>query len=360
MAKARLMNSPEDYKRFGVSPDHIEVWEDGRRTGPEKGAWEWWYFDSVLDNGINVVIQFFTKSGGHTNSDKDHPKFKIRVTLPNGKEYKQGPTFSTDECSWSRLQCDVRYGKHYFTGDLKDYAIHVDPINGLGADLKLHSLSKSYRPGTSYIEFGSPDKYYTWFCVVPKGELTGTLTIEGKTFQVHGYGYHDHQWGNVSIVKVWNNWVWARQSFDDYSMLVFDMVSSESTEFTRFPIAFIQDKDGNVVFENTENVQCQVLEEYYDDVSEKIYPKKIHYVFENGGKKADYTLQVGKIIENDGKNNLPLAIKLATRAMKMESSYTRYSGTGSLILTEGDQKVERSGSLIYEFMYPGKSYQGHM
>ena len=74
----------------------------------------------------------------------------------------------------------------------------------MGADLKLHSLAKPFRPGSSYIEFGAEGRNYTWLCVVSTGEVTGTLTIGGKEQPVHGYGYHDHQWGNVNFLKEWN------------------------------------------------------------------------------------------------------------------------------------------------------------
>ena len=129
MAKARLMNTPEDYQKLGVAPDRIEMWEDGIRITPDRMNWEWWYFDTMLDGGIQAVIQFFSKSGGSMYLKNYHPTFMIHVTLPDGTEYKQEPSFSRKEASWSREKCDVRYGKHYFTGDLKDYEIHVEPVN---------------------------------------------------------------------------------------------------------------------------------------------------------------------------------------------------------------------------------------
>jgi len=38
-----------------------EIWEDGIRTGGVKGTYEWWYFDTHLDDGSTMVIIFFTK-----------------------------------------------------------------------------------------------------------------------------------------------------------------------------------------------------------------------------------------------------------------------------------------------------------
>lgn len=361
MANARFLNKPEDYKKLGVNPEKVEIWEDGRRNPSGKENWEWWYFDSILDDGTSVVIQFFTKSSKHMKDKGDYPKFAITVTLPDGTVYMEDPEFKLDECSWGNDKCDIKYGEHYFTGDLKEYSIHIDPINGLGADLKLNSLSSPYRPGSAYIDFGSDDNFYTWLCVVPKGEVTGTLTINGKKVTVHGFGYHDHQWGHGNLLKEWNHWVWSRQSFEDYSILVFDMVSSKNTNFTRFPIVFVQDKDGNIVFESTDNVTCEVLGEYHDDeASGKDYPKALHYIFENKGKKVDYTLKMQKIIRSNGTKNMTVPQKMLVKMMGLNPAYTRYCATGDMIFTDGGETVERSGNLIYEFMYPGETYKGHI
>lgn len=56
----------------------------------------------MWDDGTRVVIQFFTSASTKMNSAKDSPKFKIRVTLPDGTEYKQEPTFSLKDVSWSK------------------------------------------------------------------------------------------------------------------------------------------------------------------------------------------------------------------------------------------------------------------
>lgn len=52
--------------------------------------------------------------------------------------------------------------------------------------------------------------------------MSGTLI----TREVRGSGYHDHQWGDSNFQLLWNHWRWARQGFDDYSILVFDFVAS--------------------------------------------------------------------------------------------------------------------------------------
>ncbi|MDO5861880.1 MAG: hypothetical protein Q4Q58_03695 [Thermoplasmata archaeon] len=360
MAKARLMDRPEDYERLGVDPFHIEKWEDGIRIDPVRMTWEWWYFDFMMDDGTKAVIQFFSKSGGSMYKSGYHPTFTIDVTMPDGTEHRREPSFPESEATWSREMCDVRYGPHGFAGDLEDYSVFVDPIDGLGADLHLHSLSRPYRPGSAYISFGEDDRWYTWLCAVPKGEVTGTLTVEGREIPVHGFGYHDHQWGNVNFLKEWNHWVWARQNFGDYSLLVFDMVSNGKTGFSRFPLMFLQDAEGNLVMENTRGVECEVLGEYHDENSGKDYPKGFRYVFENGGARLEYTLEMNGILECNGKGSLSASRRALMAVARIDPAYTRYSATGRMRLTVDGKEVVREGELIYEFMYPGKDYRDHM
>ena len=362
MAKATLLDQPTDYKRLGINPERIEVWEDRRRnTDSSPNNWEWWYSDFIFDDGTTAVIQFFTKGGNHIRKNGDFPSINLRITHPDGTHYSDSIEVKARDCSFGNDKCDVRLGVHLFTGDLREYHIHVEPTKGYGADLKLVSCSKPYRPGTAYFNFGSPDKFYTWFCAVPKAEVSGTITFGGKTCEVIGKGYHDHQWGNVQFLTEWNNWLWARQSFDDYSMIVFDMVSTAKTGFSRFPIVFVQDKDGNIVFENTENVSCEVLESYCDDkASGKEYPKSLRYVFENSGDKVIYTLKEKKVIESQGLRTISFVRKLAVKAMGLNPSYSRYLADGAMSLMTGGKTVNRSGELIYEFMFPGDSFAGHL
>jgi predicted secreted hydrolase len=134
------------------------------------------------------------------------------------------------------------------------------------------------------------DQYFTWLCSVPRGKVGGTLTVDGKTAPISGFGYHDHQWGNVHTAMIWNHWIWIRQSVGDYNILVFDLVANRELGFKRYPLVFIQDKEGRTVFENTENVQCEVMEEYLQEKTQKTHPKSFKYTFQDGEKKVEYTV----------------------------------------------------------------------
>ena len=354
MKKIRLMDSDKDFKKWGVNPDSIETWEEQRRTDDSAGTWEWWYFDGIMDDGSKIVIQFFTKTNEAVRGTVGAPNLAIKITTPAGVKYEEHQHFSLDEVKYTDGKCDVRFGKSRFVGDFKDYEIYVEPVNGLGADLKIHSVSKPYRPGTAYFEIG--DKYYTWLCAMPKGEVSGTITIGGKKVAVRGAGYHDHQWGTMNLLQIWNHWLWSRQSFNDYIILVFDMTAQRKLGAQRFPIVFIEDKNGNIIFESNKDVKYDLVDTYVDEESGKIYPKKCRYKFEKENMEVIYTLTEEDILENTTMQKaMPLKTRLALKAMGLSPSYARYSGNGELIIKK-DKKVEfeQNGELIYEFMYPGK------
>ena len=74
----------------------------------------------------------------------------------------------------AKKKCDVHFAENWVTGDLKHYDIHFENKNGIGADLKIDSLSAPWRPGSVYYDFGD-GKYYTWLCAVPKAKLGKVL-----------------------------------------------------------------------------------------------------------------------------------------------------------------------------------------
>ena len=70
---AALAAKPEDYKCLGLTLGAPALWEDGLRTDGAAGSFEWWYFDSKLDDGSSLVIIFFTGPMSSKKTDKLEP-----------------------------------------------------------------------------------------------------------------------------------------------------------------------------------------------------------------------------------------------------------------------------------------------
>lgn len=363
MQPARLMSRPEDYERLGIKKGVVEPWEDGMRDNFEAGHFEWWYFDCILEDGTKVTASFSTKIAYAVFMEGNHPALVFNVNTPDGRMITEAfMEYQPNEISYSKTGCDVHYGPHSISGDLNEYRIKAEPVRGNGFDLTLKKEASSWRGDAGYIGMGENDeRYFTWLCSVPKGSVEGTLIIDGKTVEVKGQGYHDHQWGNIFHSEFLNHWFWARQNTENYTVLVFDFVLNKEYGYTRIPLAFIQDKDGKVLFENTKDVFCDVKEEYFMEAANTNFPKVTHYVFENNGKKLDYTFTVKEELEGkDSYAQFPEPMKQLSDKFDAHPKYGRYLAEGDFTLYDGDQVIHDKGDLIYEFSYIGHTYKEHM
>lgn len=362
MAQVVLENKPESYEKLGVQQGKVAVWEDGKRDDDRAGSYEWWYFDGIFDDGSKVVMAFNTKGHSDTQKEGAQPLVMINITSPEGKTYRTDLNYSAAEATFATENCDVKIGPHRVSGNIEDYDIHFEPKEGIGADLHLNSTSTPWRPGSGYYNFGN-DLYFTWLCVVPTGKLSGTLTYNGKTVTVNGTGYHDHQWGDINTFVTYNNWLWARQNFSDYTILNFDIVTSRDYNYQRLPMTFIQDKKGNLIFENFDpkNVKYEVFEEYEQEDTGKLFPKDSQYTWEKDDIKVQYRLKVTKEI---GLEKLyadaPEPVQKQFDALDLYPGYARDAAIGELTITTDGKTIKDSGELIYEFPSVGKEYKPYM
>lgn len=212
MTDVFVMNRPEDYAHFHLKPEKVQLFEDSRRGAKVPGMMENWYFDAILDDGSTVALSFRPKNPADIMESEDSPNLNIHVTTPNGKTFGSMLMIpaSDSHTGDDGNGADLAYGPHYLKGNLKDYEIHVEPVEGVGCDLHFHALVKPFRPGTGYVDFenlGKSVAQYTWFCI-PKGKVTSTLTADGKTWNVTGIGYRDHQWPNKPPMALWHHWLW--------------------------------------------------------------------------------------------------------------------------------------------------------
>ena len=372
----RVMDRDEDYVRMGTKKGQIEVWEDGKRDDDRAGVYEWWYFDMILDDGSKAVIHFNTKDNKTIGKSGTIPSVVLKITSPDGKEYKDNVILTAADAHLGTECCDVTFGPHSIYGDFRKYKIHVAPTGGVcgtdgaggqgaasdvGCDLTLTSLAKPWRPGAGGFAFDDGG-YFTWLCAVPRGSVQGDLYYNNEHHAVTGAGYHDHQWGNVAHNKTWYHWIWGRQDFGDYAMLVFDICTQKKFGYTRLPMFFLEDKDGNLLLEQLTTPKCRIVSEYTEKLSGKKYPKEVEYTLAQGGRKLVYTIQQQYELESrDTGAQLPKPLLKILELKDMRPSTTRNYAYGKLQYTDESGNVTtREGDMIYEFVYMGLDYRTHM
>jgi hypothetical protein len=339
--KLHLATTPADFAALGLGQT-IAVREDGRRTRSSADTFEWWYFDGLLDDGAVVVVWF----GDNWMYGSHKRAVDIELTPPGKPTRKVMRTFDAAG-SFATDHADIEIGPHSFKGDLDTYAIHVDPAEtgGLGCDLSLRRHVASYRPATGYIEAGT--QYFAWLVAVPEGAIAGTLTVDGETRQVTGSGYHDHNWGNVSPAKLFDNWWWGRGRAGEHTIIASEIHGKASVGGTSVPLFFVGDDNrvevdafGTAVT-TTEGAPVR----HPDPRHERPIGSGIAFTTADGSraefKISDHLLTSANLLADS-----PVAMRAAATVMGMKPWYTRFESPITLSLP-GDPATAGRGTLEY-------------
>ena len=358
MLNARIMDKPEDFKKLGVNPDKVELWEEGRRATSEAGHNEVWYFDAQMEDGAKAVFAFRPKLPEKTPEVGDSPNVMISLTPPDGRELSEVYSFTVEESTTGQGDgCDLRYGKCTVKGDFKQYDIHIEPIKGLGANLHYEALVEPFRQGTAVVAFGDNDELFHTDLSVPKNLVTGTLFYDGKEHQVKGVGYHDHQWMNSSPMLLYHHWFWGRMYTDKFTLYIYDFVTNEKYGFKRIPMFGLMDAgSGELVFKTDGQFTLSTKLEPQSKMGRE-FPKVSNYVFKNtNGKQVDFNVTWQDELETrDMVTNVPEAVKKQYEAANIAPMYMRYYAKGDITFTDptNNLKVTSSGEMIYEYAYFG-------
>jgi hypothetical protein len=239
---ARLAALPTDYARLGLAPAAITPWEDGRRTDGRPGTYEWWYFDAHLDDGAKLVIVFFNKPVVGVEAGLA-PQVTLTLDWPDGRRIEKLYRAPAAAYQAAPTGCDVRIGPHTFRGDLHTYQIHV-AFDDVAADLTLTGTVPAWRPASGYLVFGpQAEHYFAWLPAVPQGTVSGTLVLGGQAAARTGSGYHDHNWGNRSMVRLLHHWYWARGQIGDYTLIASHIIAEKRYGYTPFPVFMLAQGD---------------------------------------------------------------------------------------------------------------------
>ncbi len=312
-----------------------------------------------MEDGSKIIIGFRPKDPAKMNIDCDSPNVNIMITSPDGRELSDFHYFKAEESHTGEGNgCDLKYGTDTAKGDFKQYDIHVNPLNGVGADLHYEALTEPFRQGTGIVAFGENDEFHHTDLSVPKNRVTGTLYYDGKKHEVQGMGYHDHQWMNANPMSLYHHWLWGRMYTEQYTVYIYDFVANERYGFKPLMMfGLLDNKTGKVVFKTDGHFTRQTKLKNQEKLGRE-FPKESHYTFKNeDGKEVQFDVTwVDEIETRDMYSNLPEATKKQFDAMNIAPVYMRYYSKGSVVFTdpEAQSKTTSSGDMIYEYAYLAK------
>jgi hypothetical protein len=292
---AIIGNTREHFRKLGMHEYTVEPWEDGLRTSVSETSFEWWYFDCDLDDGSKLTIEFHTKPPYISPASPLTPFLSFTLDHPERAQVKKMFTAAPEAFSAARDRCDVRIGGNVFEGDLLQYRIHVE-LEGVCAEISMKTSVPCLRAGTGHVFFGEDEaRYVAWLPAVPRGDVSARLTIDGHTKELHGTGYHDHNWGNTALRKLVDHWYWGRARIGEYTIITLMFYSHETYGKRAIP-AFMLAKGGEVLAARTDNVGFTASELVVNEQSGVPVANRLVYEIERNDSRYVVTFQREKDI----------------------------------------------------------------
>lgn len=339
---AQLAKKPEDYERFKIAKGRIEPWEDGIHLDPAKPSTEWWYFDSLLEDGAKLAVIFCTKIGTKSHQPLD-PVIEIDLDLPDGRRLMKIGKFKPNEFEASKNGCDVRIGKFRFVGDLHEYSI-TGGAEDVEAEVKLEATTESWRPETGHLVFGPEgEKFLAWLVSVPMGKVTATYKIGSEVHHSSGMGYHDHNWMNYAycdMSHLIDHWYWGRGHVGPYSFVTAYITTTKKYGYATIPWYMLAHQ-GKVIADDGTKMTFSKSESEIDKHTGKPIPDKLTFDYRDGSARYVLTYKREKTLVSQTLIDLTTgAQKMLAELVRYPGGYLRFSAAVSLDHYEGDKLVE--------------------
>ena len=350
---AVMASSPADYERLGLSPASIAPWEDGARTDGSPGTYEWWYFDAYLDDGAKLVVTFMNKDVAEPGKPLS-PLLRLDLDLPDGRHFEKIVHYAPAEWSAARDHADVRLGPNRFTGDLHRYRIEA-AAEEISVDITLTGEVPPWRPATGYMLFGADRSLeMAWLPSVPQGAVGITYSVGGERHETAGVGYHDHNWGNVGLMKVVHDWYWARGQAGPYSVIASYITSARHYGFEPIPI-FMLARDNVVVADDPGRVTFEREGVYIDEETGKPVAAVTRYTYDDGEDRYVVSFTRTRDLSAARMTDAIKGIKrVAAKLAHFDGAYLRFAGEVEIARYRGGELAEtHKDDAIWELMYFG-------
>jgi hypothetical protein len=195
---------------------------------------------------------------------------------------------------------------------------------------------------------------FAWLPAVPEGAVTVTYSVGGEHHETTGVGYHDHNWGNVGLMKVVHDWYWARGQAGPYSVIASYITSAKQYGFEPLPI-FMLARDKVLVGDDPANVTFEREGVYTDQKTGKPVAMTTRYTYRDGQDRYVVSFTRKHDLTTDRMvDNIKGVKRIAARLAHFDGAYLRFAGDLEISRYRGDEQVEtHKADAIWELMYFG-------
>jgi hypothetical protein len=315
---------------------------------PQRGVFEWWYFDAHLESGHTLVV-FFHASNPNPGLEG---RVGVEVVLlrPDGKRVTKFFPYQRQDFSAARDQAEVTIGRNTIrvaqrAGGLPVYEVCVDEP-GLGCHLTYTAEVNGWKPGTGISRFGELG-FFGWTIPFARAAVSGTITDGDTRSAVKGIGYHDHNWLNFPFPRMLKSWMWGRiysKNFTvDYAIIQCNARASDHL------VKVLMLAEGQEVILSSGEFEYAREEFEYNPKAGYAFPKKL-VINAPGELKA--TLRVNKMLEAQDmlENYQPVLRFIAGKIMRLKPGYFRLVSDAELEVRRGGTTVKERGTALHDIV----------
>jgi len=196
---------------------------------------EWWYFDAKFENGYTVAfsvqaIDLIVKEMVSTRLSiynqgivvlKSYEKYSL-------KEFSASPDIPLITIAGKQLMSGMYDASH----DCFVYNLTIE-VPGGSLSLEFVGCTKGWKLRQQTHDW--------WGVILPRANVTGTITLDSMKINVTGIGYHDHNWHVSPRIVSKFGWIWGTCHSENYTITWAEVYS---TRLTSRPILVINEKDG--------------------------------------------------------------------------------------------------------------------
>jgi hypothetical protein len=200
------------------------------------------------------------------------------------------------------------------------------------------------------------DREFAWLPSVPQGTVSGFCSVDGVPRPVTGVGYHDHNWGNVGLMKIINDWYWARGRAGPYSVIASFITAVKEFAYQTIPV-FMLARNGQIVADDASRVRFETDGVFTDEVTGKPVASVTRYVYEHNDEKIVVSFTRERDLTRARMADaLTRPKRLAAKLVRFDGAYLRFAGPMTIaVFNAGSQTEQHTQDAIWELMYFGHS-----
>jgi len=199
-----------------------------------------WRYHAILDTGEFLSVSFVLSNVGIISGSAG-----VQLSL-SGPHFD--PVIVKDELSLSDLKENrkagtISIGSHSMTlkGNLTRL---IFSKKGIKADLAIRPWIVGFQMGDGMTVINEDrGEFNRTFIEIPRGDLEGTLTVQGATRSVKGAVYMDHNVSNVLPTSYSSNWCSLRAFFPDYTVALVEFQYLPKAGGGRWALGYVTDRN---------------------------------------------------------------------------------------------------------------------